>query len=113
MHWFWRAAIAVVVGCVFAFVSVMTPAVHLNQNRLQSVVEQTLGCGNRLLRTWQVGLGVSVAHYLPCILLAVAVYILLTRVTRGALEHETRCRKCGYILRGISEPRCPECGERI
>jgi hypothetical protein len=26
---------------------------------------------------------------------------------------ETRCRKCQYILRGISEPRCPECGERI
>src|SRR5262245_60778035 len=26
---------------------------------------------------------------------------------------ETRCRKCNYILRGISEPRCPECGERI
>ena len=28
-------------------------------------------------------------------------------------DHETRCRKCGYILRGITEPRCPECGERI
>jgi hypothetical protein len=28
-------------------------------------------------------------------------------------DGETRCRKCGYILRGISEPRCPECGERI
>ena len=28
-------------------------------------------------------------------------------------QPETRCRKCGYILRGISEPRCPECGERI
>ena len=26
---------------------------------------------------------------------------------------ETHCRRCGYILRGISEPRCPECGERI
>lgn len=26
---------------------------------------------------------------------------------------ETRCRKCGYILRGIREPRCPGCGERI
>ena len=26
---------------------------------------------------------------------------------------ETRCRKCQYILRGITEPRCPECGERI
>jgi hypothetical protein len=28
-------------------------------------------------------------------------------------DGETRCRRCGYILRGISEPRCPECGERI
>lgn len=28
-------------------------------------------------------------------------------------ESETRCRRCGYILRGLSEPRCPECGERI
>jgi len=28
-------------------------------------------------------------------------------------EHWNCCRKCGYILRGISEPRCPECGERI
>ena len=31
----------------------------------------------------------------------------------GPRDTETRCRKCGYILRGISEPRCPECGERI
>ena len=22
----------------------------------------------------------------------------------------SRCRKCGYILRGLTEPRCPECG---
>jgi preprotein translocase subunit SecY len=28
-------------------------------------------------------------------------------------DGETRCRRCGYILRGLSEPRCPECGERI
>ena len=26
---------------------------------------------------------------------------------------QTLCRRCGYILCGISEPRCPECGERI
>jgi hypothetical protein len=26
---------------------------------------------------------------------------------------QTRCRKCGYTLRGITEPRCPECGEKI
>jgi len=28
-------------------------------------------------------------------------------------DYETRCRRCGYILRGITEPRCPECEERI
>lgn len=28
-------------------------------------------------------------------------------------HRETRCRKCAHILRGLTEPRCPECGERI
>ena len=28
-------------------------------------------------------------------------------------DKELRCRKCHYILRGITEPRCPECGESI
>lgn len=32
---------------------------------------------------------------------------------RPVSDRETRCRKCGYILRGLSEPRCPECGETI
>jgi len=27
-------------------------------------------------------------------------------------EH-LRCLKCGYILKGLSEPRCPECGKQI
>lgn len=29
------------------------------------------------------------------------------------IERFTRCRKCKYILNGLTEPRCPECGERI
>jgi len=36
---------------------------------------------------------------------------LFEKLHRG--DSETRCRKCGYILRGISEPRCSECGEGI
>ncbi len=28
-------------------------------------------------------------------------------------DNETRCRKCHYILRGLTAPRCPECGEPI
>jgi hypothetical protein len=38
---------------------------------------------------------------------------VLLYLTQRRGDNETRCRKCGYILRGISEPRCPECGERI
>ena len=36
-------------------------------------------------------------------------------VTVGSFrrDDETRCRKCSYILRGLTEPRCPECGEPI
>ena len=28
-------------------------------------------------------------------------------------EGHTHCGRCGYILRGLREPRCPECGTRI
>lgn len=34
--------------------------------------------------------------------------------TRGVQDDgHLHCLKCGYILKGITEPRCPECGERI
>lgn len=38
---------------------------------------------------------------------------VLACLDRGRIDDQTRCRKCGHILRGLSEPRCPECGERI
>ena len=44
---------------------------------------------------------------LPGIVLAA----VLARGRSG--DRETRCRQCGYILRGITEPRCPECGQAI
>lgn len=28
-------------------------------------------------------------------------------------RRECVCRACGYILRGLREPKCPECGESI
>jgi hypothetical protein len=28
-------------------------------------------------------------------------------------EPEARCERCGYLLRGLPERRCPECGERF
>ncbi len=32
---------------------------------------------------------------------------------KARLDGHTRCGKCGYILKGLTEPRCSECGERI
>ena len=46
-------------------------------------------------------------------LFGIMVYGLLTAWAAGKGDQETRCRKCQYILKGITEPRCPECGERI
>ncbi len=37
-------------------------------------------------------------------------YALTQRETK---DGHTRCGKCGYILKGLTEPRCSECGERI
>ena len=41
---------------------------------------------------------------------AVLVHALTPRETK---DGHTRCGKCGYILKGLTEPRCSECGERI
>jgi len=39
----------------------------------------------------------------------ICVYGILTyRYGPKHIDPETRCRKCGYILRGIPEPRCSE-----
>ncbi len=42
----------------------------------------------------------------------VAFVVACLRDVKRDLEH-IRCLKCGYILKGLTEPRCPECGERI
>ena len=61
------------------------------------------------------GLGRNVlALSVPVAIIALCVFSLLPQKAPGcAHTGETRCRLCGYILRGLSEPRCPECGEKI
>jgi hypothetical protein len=51
---------------------------------------------------------------LPAALIAVCTFAMLSRRYRkGRDDGESHCRRCGYILRGLSEPRCSECGEWI
>lgn len=61
------------------------------------------------------GITTSMVWTLPETVLAVLLFAWLRR--RWGPEpvggDETRCRVCGYILRGLREPSCPECGEWV
>lgn len=51
---------------------------------------------------------------IPAIALTlVALYLWTLVFMRVRWDSVTRCRKCKMILSGLSDPRCPECGERI
>jgi hypothetical protein len=112
MHWVWRVAIAVVVAGIYGGLSVA--AFEDMHEAIAEFVVGLLGMGGTW-GGWQSGVAVALAWFMPVTLLAFTVYGLLTRFLGPRSTHngETRCRKCRYILRGISEPRCPECGERI
>ena len=50
----------------------------------------------------------------PAALIAACTFAKLSkRYGKARADGESRCRRCGYILRGLSEPRCSECGEWI
>lgn len=60
----------------------------------------------------------DVARYtLVCLLalipgvVSLAVFARLTPRRRS--DGMIHCLRCDYVLKGLSEPRCPECGERI
>ena len=104
MHWFWRAIISV--AAAWICLVVMTP--------LFDYLRAPLLHGLPLaLNNVSVYRAMGALFMLGTISVALASFGLLTYWTRTPFTNQTRCRKCGYILRGITEPRCPECGERI
>ena len=116
MHWFWRGAIAAGVGVVLS-----TCQFHAS-NPLRGLwcygaQMDAIGFLSAYVSASSLRYSTACAIVLcvPGIVLSFAVYGLLTRryYRDGQADSETRCRKCHYILKGITEPRCPECGERI
>ena len=98
LHWFWREAIATVAGAITGM-----GYMFALQKLLAGV---PMPAGAQIIFTIIALMLASAA--------AVGVYSYTTRRWGPLpLDGETRCRKCGYILRGIPEPRCSECGERI
>ncbi len=59
---------------------------------------------------WLFFVSFAVAFVPGPIIATVLVHMLTPREKK---DGHTRCGKCGYILKGLTEPRCSECGERI
>ncbi len=65
-------------------------------------------------KAW-VGWTVAPMYMVISIMLTVCACIgwVMINIHEMRRDGQTRCRKCGHILRGLSEPRCPECGTEI
>jgi hypothetical protein len=111
VHWLWRGLIALLAGsaCGCLWYSCYRPV-----SDLAEVIGRFL-IGDNVASEFVNGLIVPVLLSAGSSIVALCSYAGLTRIARSKHHHgrETRCRKCGYILRGIPEPRCSECGERI
>jgi hypothetical protein len=101
MHWFWRAALVTIFTATVATYCFIVPYHDGLLFQLQKSLSPFMGEIPSL----------GVAIFALPILTSIAVYEVLW--PHRHTSDESRCRKCNYILRGITEPRCPECGERI
>lgn len=98
MHGFWRAFVALFGGMfVGCFLCVL----------LLFLVYQVGVSGMVML------LGMFTTPVLTSVATLVLYGLLGTEGPTDEQQRESRCRACSHILRGISEPRCPECGEQI
>ncbi len=66
--------------------------------------------GSTAFQRWHFFVSFAVAFVPGPIIATVLVHMLTPKVM---LDGHTRCGKCGYILKGLTEPRCSECGDRI
>jgi hypothetical protein len=103
---FWRVSVAIALG-IAGYTVVCSAFVYWNEYvfDLTGYIYEITGTLSAIL---------SVQHWLGvvgAVTAAVIVYHLLQR--RPAPDRVLRCPKCDYILRGLSAPRCPECGEPI
>lgn len=56
----------------------------------------------------------SLINTFPELIVSFVVFSFVARRRHSSnAQVETVCRKCGHILRGLTSPRCPECGERV
>lgn len=55
----------------------------------------------------------SFVEALFAVMIAIAIYVLISRHLGPRYSRDTLCRRCRSVLRGLSEAKCPTCGEPI
>lgn len=117
LHWFWRGLIAVLLGVgLFSVLATVGTRVTGHAPGPAEYIERLL---DMILGRLRPGIAdrviaIGIAYAGPSLALCLLAYVWLGgRSNYDDEPGETLCRQCGYILRGISEPRCPECGEVI
>ncbi len=63
----------------------------------------------------QSALGVSWVWWLAIVVIVVAagLCVALRRYGSPANSDSRHCPECGFLLPGVSSPRCPACGESV
>ena len=106
--WYWRMADAV--GCgflIFAFMLILV-MIRWTISGLLWSVDDFLGSTGYTISF------ILLLCSIPAMFVVILKYRSLTKkYATPVFDSEIRCRNCGYILRGITEPRCPECWEKI
>jgi hypothetical protein len=107
LHWFWLGTLAAAVGLVINWVCL---GFLIHNGSFESMVNRfwrRIGVQDAVVMT------LLVFASMPAMIATFGMYGLLTRRFGSPDDGELHCRRCNHILRGLSEPRCPECGEPI
>jgi hypothetical protein len=121
LHWFWRGMIAGFVGIAANGAADywllykaeinsplgVYPIMYPMWYRPIHTLKPWLGEGCATLATFAVYRGAAT------LAAAFGAYWLLAHWLGSNTDGELHCRRCDHILRGLSEPRCPECDEPI
>jgi hypothetical protein len=108
LHWAWRVTIVIAVACLIACV------VNVAGDRLDIWF-----IGHIATRppSW-IGLKIAecattIVLTIPVVAIALAVDAALRSSAPRNDDGVPRCRRCGYIIVGLSQPTCPECGSKV
>ena len=106
MPWILRAILSLVPGSIWILIRTVPGFLEWKAKAGQRYSETTL---------WTVISSEMMTKIPPFAVTALLTYCLVMQIwrRRSSPGDESRCRKCDYILRGLTKPRCPECGERI